>query len=117
MMIGVAQVIGMNPTFRSFVSSAPAPCANSSIALLRGEELRERGKRGRGADRSQECAARSISGKDGAHDRRGDGALVASRSGRDALALFRLLVLGAICMHPAGAAHIARPMIGIKLEG
>jgi hypothetical protein len=35
-MIGVAQVIGMNPTFRSFFSGSPAPCANSSVAALSG---------------------------------------------------------------------------------
>jgi len=36
MMIGVAQVIGMKPTLRSFFSIAPLgePCANSSVAVL-----------------------------------------------------------------------------------
>ena len=36
MMIGVAQVIGMKPTFRSFFSGAP-PCANTSVAVLIGK--------------------------------------------------------------------------------
>ncbi len=36
MMIGVAQVIGMNPTLRSFFSIAP-PCANTSVAVLSGK--------------------------------------------------------------------------------
>src|SRR2546430_4485006 len=36
MMIGVAQVIGMKPTLRSFFSSAP-PCANTSVAVLSGK--------------------------------------------------------------------------------
>jgi hypothetical protein len=36
MMIGVAQVIGMKPTLRSFFSSTP-PCANTSVAVLRGK--------------------------------------------------------------------------------
>ena len=37
MMIGVAQVIGMKPTLRSFFSGAPAPCANTSVAVLSGK--------------------------------------------------------------------------------
>ncbi len=37
MMIGVAQVIGMNPTLRFFFSIAPAPCANTSVAVLSGK--------------------------------------------------------------------------------
>ena len=36
MMIGVAQVIGMKPTFRSFFSGVPA-CANTSVAVLIGK--------------------------------------------------------------------------------
>ena len=36
MMIGVAQVIGMKPTFKSFFS-IPPPCANTSIAVLSGK--------------------------------------------------------------------------------
>ena len=36
MMIGVAQVIGMKPTFRSFFSGAPAS-AKSSVAVLIGK--------------------------------------------------------------------------------
>ena len=36
MMIGVAQVIGMKPTLRSFFSGAP-PCANASVAVLSGK--------------------------------------------------------------------------------
>ena len=37
MMIGVAQVIGMKPTLRSFFSIAPAPCANTSVAVPSGK--------------------------------------------------------------------------------
>ncbi len=36
MMIGVAQVIGMKPTLRSFFSSL-APCAKTSVAVLSGK--------------------------------------------------------------------------------
>jgi hypothetical protein len=36
MMIGVAQVIGMKPTFRSFFSGAPAS-PNASVAILTGK--------------------------------------------------------------------------------
>jgi hypothetical protein len=36
MMIGVAQVIGMKPTLRSFFSGGP-PAANSSVAVLSGK--------------------------------------------------------------------------------
>src|SRR6266481_3407367 len=39
MMIGVAQVIGMNPTLRSFFSIAP-PCANTLVALVFALDLR-----------------------------------------------------------------------------
>ena len=48
MMIGVAQVIGMKPTLRSFFSIAP-PCANTSVAVLR--EIGWRGSGGRGPPR------------------------------------------------------------------
>jgi hypothetical protein len=36
MMMGVAQVIGMNPTLRSFFSSGLA-CANTSVAVASGK--------------------------------------------------------------------------------
>ncbi len=36
-MIGVAQVMGMNPTLRSFFSGAPVPCANTSVAVFSGK--------------------------------------------------------------------------------
>ena len=36
MMIGVAQVIGMKPTLRSFFSGTP-PCAKTSVAVLSGK--------------------------------------------------------------------------------
>ena len=36
MMIGVAQVIGMKPTLRSFFSGGPA-CAKASVAVLIGK--------------------------------------------------------------------------------
>ena len=36
MMMGVAQVIGMKPTFSAFFSGAP-PCANTSVAVLSGK--------------------------------------------------------------------------------
>ncbi len=36
-MIGVAQVIGMNPTLRSFFSGVPVPCANNSVAVSSGK--------------------------------------------------------------------------------
>ena len=37
MMMGVAQVIGMKPTLRSFFSGAPVPCANTSVAVASGK--------------------------------------------------------------------------------
>jgi len=46
-MIGVAQVIGMKPTFRSFFSGAPVPWANSSVALSSGKNARARQARSR----------------------------------------------------------------------
>ena len=36
MMIGVAQVIGMNPTLRSRFSGVPVACANTSLAAANG---------------------------------------------------------------------------------
>ena len=76
MMIGVAQVIGMKPTLRSFFSGAPASREGFGRGLDR-KELRDRGQRGRGADRFQEGAARGILGKHRAHHGGGDDALVA----------------------------------------
>ena len=61
MMIGVAQVIGMKPTLRSFFSGAPASRESFGRGLDR-KELRDRGQRGRGADRFQERAARGVLG-------------------------------------------------------
>ena len=37
MMMGVAQVIGIKPTLRSFFSGAPAPCAKTSVAVANGK--------------------------------------------------------------------------------
>ena len=77
MMIGVAQVIGMKPTLRSFFSSGPRPCANNSVAVFEREELRERRQRGRGADRFQEGAARGILREHRTHEGGRDDTLVA----------------------------------------
>ena len=75
MMIGVAQVIGMKPTLRSFFSIGPA-AANSFGRGLEREELRDRGKRGRSAERLQEGAAAGVLRKHRAHHRGSDDALV-----------------------------------------
>ena len=45
MMIGVAQVIGMNPTLRSFFLDRTGSCKNFGRGLKR-QELRKCGKRG-----------------------------------------------------------------------
>ena len=50
---------------------------------LEREELRQRGQRGRGADRLQECAPRGVLRKHRAHHRGGDHALVALLLARD----------------------------------
>ena len=57
MMMGVAQVIGIKPTLRSFFSGAPAPCAKTSVAVANGKNARARRARSR---------RRPISGRPGA---------------------------------------------------
>src|SRR5262245_65981897 len=75
------------------------------------EDLRERGERGRGADRLEKAAARGVLRKHGAHDRRGDHALVALvlafSLDRRALELPPrvVFVLGLAAMPAAGAAR------------
>ena len=76
MMIGVAQVIGMKPTLRSFFSIGP-PCGEHFGRGLEREELRQRGERGRSAERLQERAARGVLRKHRAHHGGGDDAFVA----------------------------------------
>jgi hypothetical protein len=70
MMIGVAQVIGMKPTLRSFFSGE---CFSRGLDR---EELRDGGQSGRGADRFQERAACGIPGKHRTHHGGGHDALV-----------------------------------------
>jgi hypothetical protein len=67
MMIGVAQVIGMKPTLRSFFSSGFALGEHLGRGRER-EELRDRGQRRRCADRLEEGAARGVLRKHRAHD-------------------------------------------------
>ena len=88
MMIGVAQVIGMKPTLRSFFSIGAALREHLGRGVER-EELRDRGERGRGADRFQEGAARGVLRKHRPHHRGGDDALVAFVFALDRRALQR----------------------------
>src|SRR5262245_19585194 len=83
---------------------------------LEGEELRERGKRGRRADRFEECAARGVLWKYGAHHGGGDDPLVAPVLALDrrALELQLCVVLGLAAMPPAAAARPIEPALGIE---
>ena len=117
MMIGVAQVIGMKPTLRSFFSMRAALREHFGRGLER-EELRDRGERGRGADRFQECAARGVLRKHRPHHRGGDDAFVALVFAFDRRALqsrrgvaFMLDLAG---MAAAGAAGAVQPRFGSK---
>jgi hypothetical protein len=115
MMIGVAQVMGMKPTLRSFFDGA-ALRKHLGRALER-EELRQRRKRGRGADRLEERAARRILREHRAHHRRRDHALVARLVAfdRNALQLTpRRVVLGLADMPPATASAGLEATIGIE---
>ena len=75
MMIGVAQVIGMKPTLRSFFSGTAGFRKGLGRRLER-KELGDRGERGRRADRFKKRPARGILRKHRAHDSRGNDALV-----------------------------------------
>ncbi len=117
MMIGVAQVIGMNPTLRILLLDRAALREHLGRTLER-EELRERSQRGRGADRFEEGAAGGVPGEDGAHHRRRDYALVAIVRARDRYALelpLRLvIVLGLASMPSAGASRAGKRALGIE---
>ena len=116
MMIGVAQVIGMKPTLRSFFSSGP-PSANASVAVFERKELRQRRDRGRRPHRFQERAARGIARKHRAHHRGGDHALVALLLALDLrlhLQLRRGVMFGFADMQAAAATAGVKPAIGIE---
>ena len=76
MMMGVAQVIGMNPTLRSFFSSAP-PCANTSVAVLSGKNWLSAASAVEAPTDLRKARRAASCGKHRAHHRRGDHALVA----------------------------------------
>ena len=114
-MIGVAQVIGMKPTLRSFFSGAPPVREDLGRGLDR-EELRERGQRRGGADRLQERPARGVVREHRAHHRRGNDAFVALVLACHRLAAQRLrgmLVFGRGSMLAADAGRL-EAAIGIK---
>ena len=116
MMIGVAQVIGMKPTLRSFFSSGP-PCANASVAVFSGKNCDERGDRGRGADRFQEGAPRHVLRKHRAHHGGSDHALVALGPALDRRLDLQLrggLVLGVADVLAAAAAARVKTAVGIE---
>ena len=75
MMIGVAQVIGMKPTLRSFFSGVPAS-ANASVAVLSGKNWEIAASAVAAPTDFRKRAARGILRKHRAHHRRGDDALV-----------------------------------------
>ncbi len=67
MMMGVAQVMGMKPTLRSFFSGAP-PWAKALARHGQGQDRGDGGHRRGGADRLQEQAALGIDREDRAQD-------------------------------------------------
>ena len=83
---------------------------------LEREKLRERGERGRRADRFEERAARGVLRKHGAHHRRRDHALVALVFALDLRALERQLrvVLGLAAVAPAPASRPIESALGIE---
>ena len=109
MMIGVAQVIGMKPTLRSFFSIGAALRENLGRGLER-EELRDRGERGRGADRLAGMRGGGVVRKHRPHDCRGDDALIAFVLALDrrALQLPRAARARPGCDVPAGASRTVR---------
>ncbi len=68
-MMGVAQVIGMKPTLRSFFSGAPLPWAKASRAVAERQDRGNGGHRRGRADRLQELAALGVDREDRAQDR------------------------------------------------
>jgi len=114
MMIGVAQVIGMNPTLRSFFSIAP-PCANTSVAVLSGKSC-ESAASAVDAPTDLRNARRGVLRKHGAHHRRRDHALVALVFALDLRALERQLrvVLGLAAVAPAAASRPIESALGIE---
>ena len=115
MMIGVAQVMGMKPTLRSFFSIGPA-WANASVAVSSGKNCERAASAVVAPDRLEEGPARLVVREHGAHDRRGDHALVALLLARgDALEreARRVIVLGLARVAPADAAWL-QPKLGIE---
>jgi len=114
-MMGVAQVIGMNPTLRSFFSIAP-PCANTSVAVLSGKNCESAAERRRRADRFEECAARGVLRKHCADYGGGDDPLVAPvlALGRRALERRLRVVFGLAAMPPAAASRPIESALGIE---
>jgi len=83
---------------------------------LSGKELRERGERGRGADRFEERAARGVLRKHGAHHDGSDDALIAIVLALDRRAsqLRLRVVLDLAVMPPATASRPIEPTLGIE---
>ena len=110
----------MKPTLRSFFSIAPALREHLGRGVER-EELRDRGQRGRGADRFEERAPRGILGKHRAHHRGGDHALVAlvlaslSTGAHCSCELRVAFMLDLAGMAAAGTARRAQP--ALRIEG
>ncbi len=76
MMIGVAQVIGMKPTLRSFFSIAP-PLAKTSVAVFSGKNCDSAASAVEAPSDLQEGAAADILRENRAHHRRSNHVLVA----------------------------------------
>ncbi len=106
----------MKPTLRSFFSGAPV-CGEHLGRGLDREELRQRGKRGRGADRFQEGAARHVLREHRAHHGGRDHALVALLFAFDRLAAQRprgMLMLGGRASADRKRSPAGRVAIGIE---
>ena len=121
MMMGVAQVIGMNPTLRFFFSIGAALRERLGGGRER-EDLGERGERGRGADRLEKRAPRRVLRKHRPHHGGGDDPAVAlfslsawlSTAAHCELPLRVVVVLGLAAMAPAPASRTVQRIVRIE---
>ena len=109
-MMGVSQVIGNKADLVVLLLRRAGALREDFGRRRQREELRERGKRGRGADRFQERPAHRVFRKDRAHRRRGHDGFVTRLLSIDGGALRpvrrRAIMLAAVRMPAAGAASV-----------
>jgi hypothetical protein len=115
MMIGVAQVIGMKADLEVLLFDRAALREHLGRGGKR-KKLRDRGERGRGADRFEEGAARGILRKHRPHHRGGDDALVPLVFDRRALQAWRGVPLMLDLAHMAAARATGAVQSVLRIE-